>query len=108
MNIVWKLGVASVRDVLLKLNKDRHLAYTTIMTIMVRMVDKGALVRKLKGSTYFYRPKKSKEIFIAASVHNIFSSAVASFGSEAVVYFAKEIQNLSPRKKKKLLNILGK
>lgn len=107
MNIVWGLKKCSVRDVLEKLNKNKQLAYTTVMTIMTRLIDKGVLIRKHAGSRYLYEPKISREKFVAKSVHNIFSTTISALGQEAVTYFVKEIQMLKPKKRQKLLQMLN-
>lgn len=107
MEIVWQAErPISVSDVVRVLNKKRNSAYTTIMTIMGRLVDKGVLTRKLDGKNYLYQPKVSRETFVAKSVHNIFTSAISTLGQEAVTYFVKEIQKVNPKKREELLKLL--
>src|SRR5271168_2727751 len=43
----WKLGTASVREVLESLTEDERVAYTTVQTLVYRLEEKGAL-RKVK------------------------------------------------------------
>src|SRR3954466_13539398 len=43
----WKLGTASVREVLESLPEDERVAYTTVQTLVYRLENKGAL-RKVK------------------------------------------------------------
>src|SRR5271169_5647837 len=43
----WKLGTASVREVLENLPEDERVAYTTVQTLVYRLEEKGAL-RKVK------------------------------------------------------------
>jgi predicted transcriptional regulator len=43
----WKLGTASVREVLESLPEDESVAYTTVQTLVYRLEEKGAL-RKVK------------------------------------------------------------
>jgi len=107
MEIIWESEEAiSVSDVVQVLSQKRKIAYTTVMTIMGRLVDKGILTRKLSGSSYQYMPKVSQEKFIAKSVHNIFTTAVSTLGQEAVAYFVKEIKRLNPKKRQELLKML--
>lgn len=108
MDVVWERKHCSVRDVLTRLQKDRKLAYTTIMTIMGRLVEKGVLVRKLHGSSYLYESKVNREKFVSSYVHNMFKTAVSTLGQEAVTHFAREIQKLSPEKRDKLVKMLDK
>src|SRR3984957_18929968 len=53
----WKLGVASVREVLESLPEDERVAYTTVQTLVYRLEEKGAL-RKVKkiGNAQFFEP----------------------------------------------------
>src|SRR3989344_473817 len=61
MGCLWKEKNVSVSDVHKCLQKKRKIAYTTIMTIMTRLTEKGFLTRKMKGKAYVYSPKKTKE-----------------------------------------------
>src|ERR1700751_1723122 len=53
----WKLGTASVREVLESLPEDERVAYTTVQTLVYRLEEKGAL-RKVKtmGNAPLFRP----------------------------------------------------
>lgn len=109
MTIIWRSKTQiSVSDVVKVLTKKRKIAYTTVMTIMGRLLDKGLLVRKPEGLRYLYQPKVSQGRFIEKSVHHIFATTVSSLGSEAVTHFVTEIKKLSPQKRQELLKILDK
>src|SRR3989454_503838 len=56
MDRLWKRRSATVRDIVVELARTRELAYTTVMTIMVRLHEKGLLERVRDGKTYVYRP----------------------------------------------------
>lgn len=108
MKIIWhQKGPVSVKDVIEILSKRRQIAYTTVMTIMTRLVEKGVLVRHFNGPSYLYKPKVTREQFIAKAVHGIFSSAVSILGEEVLTHFVKEIQKINPKKRQQLLKILG-
>lgn len=108
MEIIWcRKDAASVKEVTEVLGKRRPIAYTTVMTIMARLVNKGVLIRRLSGPSYLYKPRATKKQFIARAVHGIFSSAVATLGEEVLTHFIKEIQKISPKKRQQLLKILS-
>ena len=52
LNIIRGLGRATVRDVYESLGSEG--GYTTIMTVMSRMADKGELMREKEGKQYVY------------------------------------------------------
>ena len=54
MKVVWKLGRATVNDVLD--NIDRKLAYTTVATTMKSLEKKGVLSHQVDGRTFVYQP----------------------------------------------------
>ncbi len=108
MEIIWSLkGEASVKCVAEILSKKRKIAYTTVMTIMARLANKGVLARHMNGASYLYKPKVTKDRFIAKAAHSIFSSAVSTLGDEVLAHFIKEIQKISPKKRQELLKILN-
>ena len=53
----WKLGTASVREVLESLPEDERVAYTTVQTLVYRLEEKGALnkVKKI-GNAQLFQP----------------------------------------------------
>jgi predicted transcriptional regulator len=60
MNVIWSQKKATVQDVVDAI--PRHLAYTTVMTTMKILEDKGYIERREKrGRAYLYRPLVSCE-----------------------------------------------
>jgi predicted transcriptional regulator len=55
MNIVWDDSPLSVRDVSLRMKRDK-LAYTTVMTTLDRLHKKGLLARTKQGNAFLYVP----------------------------------------------------
>lgn len=53
---VWDLGEATVADVRERVLEEREVAYTTIMTVMKKLADKGYLQYRKEGRTYVYAP----------------------------------------------------
>lgn len=61
MGVVWEKGKATVQDVKDALAPGRTLAYTTIMTVMSRLAEKGMLERHKVGRAYVYSPADTQE-----------------------------------------------
>ena len=61
LKILWRNGSSPVRVVRDALTGFRDLAYTSVMTIMKIMVDKGYLRRRRQGGRYIYRPYISEK-----------------------------------------------
>lgn len=108
MEIVWQTNAPiSVRGVTESIQKKRLIAYTTVMTVMGRLVTKGLLARKFDTSHYIYSPTLTKETYMAKAAHTIFTAAVSMLGTQVVTHFAKEISKISPTKRRELLRVLS-
>jgi predicted transcriptional regulator len=59
MTVVWTQGKCSVGDVVRRLQQPS--AYTTVMTTLVRLVEKGLLRRKRKLKKFVYSAKCSEQ-----------------------------------------------
>ncbi len=57
MEIAWRRGRVSVRDVFLAF--EERIAYTTLMTTMHRLYRKGVLERQKRGRAFLYAPRVS-------------------------------------------------
>lgn len=107
MEIVWRAKKpVSVSNVIHILSKQREIAYTTVMTIMGRLTDKGLLKRTTSGKAYIYKPTYSKDTFLTRISRQIIKNLVSSFGDTAIAHFAEELDNIPSDKKQKLIKIL--
>ncbi len=61
MNALWRLGEATVRDVHAALAPTRPRAYTTIMTILDRLAQKGMVERQKAGRAWMYKAQLSAD-----------------------------------------------
>lgn len=103
MEEVWRRDEATVRDVLEALNKGRkQRAYTTIMTIMARLDEKGLLRRRKRGRTHFYRPAMSRDEYLEARAQSEVDGLVDDYGDLALVHFARRIDTLDPARRRAL------
>ncbi len=71
MPIVWRRNLATVRDVFEEMYERKKLAYTTVMTVMKRLSEKGIL--KVDSSTipFVYRPAMTSEELAGTVVDEI-------------------------------------
>ena len=68
----WKLGVASVREILDSLPEDERVAYTTVQTLVYRLEEKGALKRVKKiGNAQLFEPAISQSQYRGRLVRDL-------------------------------------
>jgi predicted transcriptional regulator len=58
---LWSLGEGNVKDVQQIVTQTRPLAYTTIMTVLDRLVRKGKVSRRKVGRAFVYTPEASRD-----------------------------------------------
>lgn len=93
MEIAWSLESVTVREVLNRIKKKRRVAYTTIMTIMTRLCEKGFLKRKLnKDGAYSYEAVQKKEDFLVSASRNAIDKLLKEFGEIAVAQLIDTIE----------------
>ncbi len=104
MREVWLGRVACpffVRDMLARMPE---LAYTTVMTTLNRLADKGLLQR---GDTsaqraYPYRLTGTPEDFLRQTGQAEVDGLIARFGDAALAAFAARMDSLSPQQRRRL------
>ena len=95
MDIVWsrKLRRFAVSDVLSVLEKRREVAYTTVMTTVARLYDKGLLSRERDGKRYLYSPRGDREEFLQSTAREVFESLGAPAGRESLALLVETVSS---------------
>ena len=82
LKILWRDGPASGRQVRDALAETRDLAYTSVMTVMNIMTQKGYLRRAKQGGSYVYRPRVTEKAttrrMLGDLVDRVFDGSAAS------------------------------
>lgn len=110
MQAVWTGQVRepfTVRDVLALLP---GLAYTTVLTTMRRLADKGVLVADaaVGRRAYDYRAAGSPADFLAAESNREAAAAVHRYGDAALAAFAARLDDLDPEQRARLERLRGR
>ncbi len=90
----WTRGPATVRAVVDELTSDRDIAYTTVMTVMVRLERKGLLRRERNGKTYVYRAALTRDEHDARVSRDLARGLVSQFGDAALAAFSAELDEV--------------
>ncbi len=97
LNIIWKLGSATVKEVHDTILSDPHreLAYTSVTTVLNRLVKKGWLKCDKKGRAFVWYPLISKEEAQAIQAYEQLHSFLAISNPEIVASFADSLDTAS-------------
>jgi len=79
---VWTLGRATARDVHDRIHERRPLAYTTVMTVIKNLADKGYLTYESEGTAYVYTaaraPEEVRATVLGGILDKVFGGSTAS------------------------------
>lgn len=98
MEAVWTGRATTVRAVLSQLHPTRPLGYTTVATIMTRLVDKGLLYRERSSKVDLYRPAYDREEYGRRAAAQAVHTLVNEFGDVALAQFAVALESATPER----------
>ena len=96
MDVFWRRGGATVREVVTELNERHNLAYTTVLTLVSRLWKRGLLSREPEGRGFRYRAARSREEFLRELSDELIDRMLADFGEIAVTRLGERLEGLDP------------
>lgn len=94
MKVIWQLETATVRQVYEKMLENRRIAYTTVMTMMNILEQKGYLKKRQDDRAYVYRPSQPQQQVIRSMVRE-FVNRVFNGSAEPLLVHLVEDQHLT-------------
>jgi predicted transcriptional regulator len=102
---VWDLGEATVTDVRERILEDRDVAYTTIMTVMKKLAEKGYLTYHKEGRSYVYEPAQQPNE-VQHSLLRRLMEKVFNGSPSALVQTLVQREDLSDAERREILDII--
>jgi predicted transcriptional regulator len=106
MEAVWALGKASVQDVADYLQGKQH--YKTLMTVMNRLVSKGALRRNRAGKAYIYEATQSRDSMLADVVDRLMRGLLVDFRDLTLAQIVETMETVDPAALAKLEALINR
>lgn len=75
MQVLWDLGGGTAREVHEALRPTRPLAYTTVLTVLGILVEKGHLRRRKEGRAYRFLPRSSRQKTLSSMLDEFLKKA---------------------------------
>ena len=89
MKIVWDRGSVTVREVYEELLKHRKIAYTTVMTMMGILEQKGRLTREASDRAYVYSPAEPQGEVVGSMVKDFLTRMFNGSAQPLLVHLAE-------------------
>jgi len=87
MEIVWQEGAITPNALWDRLREERDIAYSTVRTVMNRLVAKDILQRRAMGRTFLYSPVVPRNEFRRRVAQRVVDELLEGYGDSAVAYF---------------------
>ena len=108
MTLIWERGPLTVRQAHQILEADRKIAYTTVMTVMSRLADKGLLAKEKDGAAFVYRAQADEASFHEATRGRIIEGLLGAFGSPVLSQFVETVGREHPEKMEELARLIAR
>jgi len=104
MEEVWRRGSGTVHEIRDALNAraDKDRAYTTVMTVLGRLAEKGMLERRREGRSDRYIPVLDRDAYLEARAADDVETILAAYGDVALAHFADRVERLDPQRRAQL------
>jgi BlaI family transcriptional regulator, penicillinase repressor len=107
MNALWDSQPATARDIDERLSEDVAWAYTTIKTLLTRLLNKGAVSERKRGNTSVYEPRISRRDARRTALRALTELAFqGAFGP--LLHFLVDEQELTSEQRKQLRDALDR
>ena len=105
MNALWEKHPATARDIMSRLPGDVKWAYTTLKTMLSRLVEKEAVSEKKLTNTSIYEPLVSQHKARLSAFKSLLDQSFDG-AMGPLMHFMLEEQKLNAKQKKELIEIL--
>jgi predicted transcriptional regulator len=105
MKAIWPRGQATVRDVYDELRARRHIAYTTVQTMMNVLENKGHLKKQAGERAHVYVPVRAQQVVVRSMVREFVNRVLDGSARPLLVHLLKE-KGLSERERRELQRLL--
>ena len=105
MKVVWTLGSATVRDVYDDLRAKRGIAYTTVLTMMKILEQKGYLKAERGDRAFVYTPVRARQVVLGGMVREFIDRVFDGASRPMLLHLVKHTK-LSDKERKALLRAI--
>ncbi len=105
MNALWKKHPATARELMEEIPPDNNWAYTTVKTMLTRLISKNAVSEYKRGNTSVYEPLVSQQKARTGALKSLVDKVLGG-KLEPVMHYLVEERKLSEKERRKLIRLL--
>lgn len=105
MNALWKRHPATARELIEQLPEERKWAYTTVKTMLTRLVNKDIISERKRGNTSVYEPLVSQQKARNTALRTVVEKVLGGT-MEPLMHFLIDEKGLTENERSQLIRIL--
>ena len=105
MNALWMRYPATARDIIEFMPGETKWAYTTVKTMLTRLVAKGAIAESKRGSISVYEPLVTQKTARKNAIKTLFDKVLGGT-VEPIMHYLIEEKQLSAKERQELIRML--
>lgn len=90
LQVLWENQPSTVREVVDVLNQSRPRAYTSILSMLNVMHEKGLVEREMQGRAHVYRARKSRESTLGSVIKDLLGRAFQGSTSSLITQILEQ------------------
>lgn len=107
LRLIWRLGPSTVKQVHLEAQKEREIAYATVLRLLQIMHGKGLLLRDESQRSHVYRPAQAQDALQTGLLGDLIRKAFSGSG-KALVMAALQGGHVTAAERKEIEDFLKK
>jgi len=106
MDVLWDRDEVTGREVFEEVSRGRPLAFTTILTVLDRLLKKGLIRRTKRGRLFVYTAAMSRNDFVRQVSHEVLQGIMDISASSAATSFVDILYKTSPEEIERLSKLI--
>ena len=97
LKVLWQSGRATVREITAAINeRGESLAYTTVLTVLDRLHDKGLVAREKDGKAFSYWPSLTREAYLGEQAARLLTEMEVPVHRDVLMAFLDSAEHADP------------
>ena len=105
MNALWKKHPATARELMDEIPAENNWAYTTVKTMLTRLISKKAVSEHKRGNTSVYEPLVSQQKARTGALKSLVDKVLGGT-LEPVMHYLVEERKMSDKERRRLIRML--
>ncbi len=106
MDVIWERDEVTGREMFEEIGGEKPLAFTTVLTVMNRLLKKGLIKRVKRGKLFVYKASISRDDFVKHVSQEVLQGIFDISASSAATFFVDILYKTNPEEINRLSKLI--